>query len=183
MNELSPINAIFKKMETLSLFELSRLRYAISILIEDPARNAAVRRNLKLGMSITYFDNEKNDLVEATILDIRRTKASVINKSDGIKWTIGFDTINLEGIDTSIASQKSSGKLDRNSLKIGSYVGFKNRVQEIVYGVIEKLNPKRALVKLDNGQRWNVTYPCLFLVVDGHTVKDDLLCIEGEVVR
>jgi len=179
---MNDLNAIFKQLQPLSLFELSRLRSAISRVIEDPARNAAVRRHLKLGMSITYFDCDKNDLVEATLVDIRKTRVSVINKHDGAKWDLGLDVINLDGIDTSIAPQKPSEGLDRNSLKIGVHVGFKNRDQEVVYGVIEKLNPKRALMRLSNGQRWNVGYPLLFLVMEGDVIKDAPLYIEGELV-
>ena len=50
--------------------------------------------------------------------------------------------------------------------------------------IVEKLNPKKALVRLGNGEGWRVPYGLLFPIMDG--VAADLnapLCIEGEVVH
>lgn len=180
---MTDINSIFKQLEPLSLFELSRLRTAISMALEDPDRNEAIKYHLKIGMKITYFSSEKNDLIEATVVDIRNTRASVVNTDDGTKWNIRLYVINLQGIDTNIIPKKASGGLDRNSLKVGSRVGWHSRLGHEVYGVVEKLNPKKALVRISNGEQWSVSYPFLFLVMDGYSIQKGQLCIEGEVIR
>jgi hypothetical protein len=180
---MTDINNIFKQLEALSLFELSRLRSAISMVLEDPARHEAIKYHLKIGMKITYFSSEKNDLIEATVVDIRNTRASVINTDDGTKWNIKLYVINLQGIDTSIIPKKSFGGLDRNSLKVGDHVGWQSRMGHEIYGIVEKLNPKKALVCLGNGEKWTVSYPLLFLVMDGFSIQNKQLCIEGEVVK
>jgi hypothetical protein len=180
---MTNINNIFKQLEPLSLFELSRLNDAISNILDDPARNEMIKIHLKIGMKITYFASEKNDLVEATIVDIRQTRASVINAQDGERWNIQFYLINLQGIDTNIAPKKISGGLDRNLLKVGDNVGWHSKLGYDLYGVIEKLNPKKALIRLGNGEQWTVSYSLLFLTINGVSIQDKQLCIEGEVIR
>ena len=99
-NSVSNIDVLFKQLETLSLFELSRLQSAISKTLDDPARNAAIKHHLKIGMRITYFAYDKNDLVEATVVDIRNTRASVVNVHDGMKSSTlnGIDPLLLKKV-------------------------------------------------------------------------------------
>ena len=135
-------------------------------------------------MKITYFSSDKNRLIEAIIQEVRKTWASVINSHDGKRWSIKFHHINLQDMDISIAPKKYSGGLDRNSLKVGDHVGWNSRLGHDLYGVIEKLNPKKALIRLGNGEFWTVSYSLLFIVMDGVSIDQDTrLCIEGEVIR
>ena len=181
---MSSFNSILEQLEPWSLFELNRLHSAMERLLDDPTRNAAIRRQLKVGMKITYFSGDKNCLIEAIIQEIRKTWASVINIHDGRRWSIPFYLINLQNMDISIAPKKHSGSLDRNSLKVGDHVGWNSKLGHDLYGVVEKLNPKKALIRLGNGERWAVSYSLLFLVMDGvPTDQDARLCIEGEVIR
>jgi hypothetical protein len=182
-NRMADVNSIFKQLESLSLFELNRLRSAISIALEDPDKNQSIKNHLKVGMKITYFSSNKNSLIEATVVDIRKTRASVVNTDDGVKWNISFYLINLQGIDVNIVPKRSFGGLDRNSLKVGDHVGWHSKLGYELYGVIEKLNPKKALIHLGDGQQWTVSYPLLFLVMDGVSIQSRNLCIEGEVIR
>lgn len=180
---MTDINNIFKQLESLSLFELNRLRTAISMVLEDPVKNEAIKHHLKIGMKITYFSSCKNDLIEATIVDIRKTRATVVNTVDGTRWNTKFYTINLQGIDINIIPKKISGGLDRNSLKVGDSVGWHSKLGYELYGVIEKLNPKRALICLADGEQWAVSYSLLFLLIEGVPSQNKNLCIEGEVIR
>lgn len=179
---MSDMNTLFKQLEPLSLFELSRLRTAISRTLADPMRNEAIKRQLKIGMQITYFSSKQNDLVEATVVDIRKTRATVVNTVDGSSWYVKFYAINLQGINTDILPKKPLAGLDRNSLKVGDRVGFL-KAEEEVYGIVTKLNPKRALIQLSNGDEWFVSYPLLFLVIDGLSTQIELPWIEGEVIQ
>ena len=79
------VNTIFKQVEQLSLFELSRLNYAIANTLNDPEKNLSIKRHLRVGMKIHYFFSNKNKLIEAIILEIRKTKASVMNQDDGTR--------------------------------------------------------------------------------------------------
>ena len=73
---------------------------------------------------------------------------------DGKKWSIKFYLINLEGIDVNINPRQSFGGLVRNSLKVGDRVGWHSKLGYDLYAVVEKLNPKKALVRLSDGEQW-----------------------------
>ena len=179
---MADFNGILEQLGPWSLFELNRLRCAINRLLDDPARNEAIKRQLKPGMNITYFCGDKNTLVEATIEEVRKTWASVVDIKDGKKWNIKFYLINLQEIDTSIQPKRASGGLDRNSLKVGDRVGWHSKLGYELYGVVEKLNPKKALIRLGGGEQWTVSYSLLFLIMDGISIQGGQLCIEGEVI-
>lgn len=181
---MTDLNNLLKQLEQLSPFELSRINSAIHNILDDPERNNAIKRHLKIGMKISYFCEKLNSLVLATIVSIGNTRASVINEADGVKWNILLYTINLQNIDTNLSPKKTSSGLDRNTLKVGEHVGWHSkRAGEELYGTVEKLNPKTACIRLGTGEAWRVYYPSLFLVTDGvSSSSSGPLLIEGEVI-
>ena len=93
-------------------------------------------------------------------------------------------SINIEGKDNIVLQNRQSGKLDRNSLKIGDRVGYRSNVGNDVFGIIKKLNPKKAVVALNDDQIWHVPYACLFLIMDGVSMDTKgCLLIEGEAIN
>jgi len=181
---MSDFNSILQQIESWSLFELNRLRAAVSTVLSDPGRNNAIKHQLKTGMDVSYFCSDENRLIKAIIIDIRKTRVTVKNMHDGKRWDIPLYMLNLEGIDTSIKPLRREAGLDRNSLKVGDFVGWNSKLGHDLYGVIEKLNPKMALVRLESGESWRVSYSLLFTVMDGEVshAKNKPLCIEGEVI-
>lgn len=181
-NDMANINQVYENVEKLSLFDLKRLYSAIYNLLEDPERNMAVKRCLKVGMTI-YYESPAQEMIEAIILDIRKTMATVKRVSDNSRWNIYFFSINLNGKDLIATPKRQSGNLDRNSLKIGDRVGYHAKMGNDIFGVITKLNPKKAIVVLNDGQIWHVPYNMLFLVMDGVAMDSNgCLLLEGEVV-
>ena len=176
---IADFNKILEHIAPWSLFEINRLGSALAKLLNDPARNEAIKRQLKIGMRISYFCSNKNSLVEARIEEIRKTWVSVADILDGEKWDIQFCLINLQGIDTNINPNKYLGSLDRNSLKVGDRVGWHSKLGHDLYGIIKKLNPKKALIQLSNDAQWTVPYSLLFLVMDGSSIPP---CIDGTVI-
>ena len=123
-------------------------------------------------------------MVEAVVLDVRKTMATVRKVVDNTRWDIYLFSIDLQGRDTIIPPKRQSGKLDRNSLKIGDRVGYHSKESSDVFGVVKKLNPKKAVITLNNGEIWNVPYSLLFLVMDGISINTNgRLLIECEVIR
>ncbi len=164
-----------------SLFDLFRIKCAINQMIEDPDKLIGVKRNLSSGMEISYFDQELNKLIDAVVINAKRSRVLVQNKLSGERWNIPFHMINLEGVDTSVRSRNPSKQLDRTSLSIGDHVGFHSKLGIDLYGAIIKLNPKCAKLKLTNGETWRVAYSLLFSVMDGHSQENNNegLLIEG----
>ncbi|MCC7277017.1 MAG: hypothetical protein IT487_01710, partial [Chromatiaceae bacterium] len=71
----------------------------------------------------------------------------------------------LEGEDVAIAARKRQA-LDRNSLRVGDRVAFKDRHGQERFGQVVKLNVKSASVQVGAG-RWRVGYSLLAPVIDG----------------
>ena len=163
---------VLEELEKASLFELFRLESAINDLLADPARLLAIKRQLRVGTDITYFDTQKNCQIPARLEAVRQARASVRDLETGKLWTIPLYMINIEGTTTDI-EPRSQG-VDRLSLRVGDRVGFVGRAEEEVFGTVIKLNPKRAKVETDQGI-WNVHYSFLFTVLEGEQGKEQYL--------
>lgn len=172
--------SILEALDQASLFELYRLDVAIKHQLEDPARLLAVKQALRPGQTLTWFHSKENRLMEARLLELNRTRALVQNSADGKRWTIPFYLINLDGQDVEIAARQRRG-LDRNSLKVGDRVAFRDRQGREQFGQVVKLNPKSASVQV--GQtRWRVSYSLMAPVIDGD-LGADALALPGSWTR
>lgn len=166
---------ILEELNSASLFDLYRLQQAIRRSLEDPVRIRKIKGSLKVGQDIEYFDAEENRLIEASIVELNRTRALVKNRHGGALWNIPFYHINLHHADVSISG--STGKLDRNSLKVGDKVAFKDRKGVERFGEVIKLNQKTAGV-LVGATRWKVGYRLLSSIIEGELGSEANL-IEG----
>ena len=169
---------ILEELNNASLFELYRLQQAIRRSLEDPARIREIKDSLKVGQEIEYFDAEENRLVEARIVELKRTRALVKNRHDGALWNIPFYHINLDHADVGISG--STGQLDRNSLKVGDKVAFKDRKGSELFGEVIKLNPKTAGV-LVGATRWKVSYRLLSSIIEGE-LGSETNVLEGQLL-
>ena len=167
---------ILEALNKASLFELYRLQQAIRRSLEDPARIRQIKNSLRVGQDIEYFEAEDNRLIEASIVELKRTKVLVKNRHDGALWNIPFYFINLDRADVAISNP--TGKLDRNTLKIGDKVAFKDRKGNEQFGEVIKLNPKTAGV-LVGTTRWKVSYGLLSSIIEGELGRESNV-IEGQ---
>ena len=133
---------------------------------------------MKFGQFIEWSNVDKNRLIKPPTLKLKRTRLLVKNRDDGKQWNIGYYTVNLDHAD--IAISNPTGRLDRNSLKIGDKVAFKDSKGHEHFGEVIKLNPKTAGVLVDT-TRWKVGYGWLSLIIEGE-VGRDMNLIEGEVL-
>ncbi len=171
---------ILNELNHASLFELYRLNVAIRQQLEDPIRLRLIKESLKTGQLIKYFDASENRLIDATILELKRTKVLVENKHDGELWNIPYYYINIDNIDTNIQAI-SKRTINRNNLKVGDKVCFKDKKGNELFGEVNKMNPKTAGVLV--GQvKWRVAYSLLFPILDGELGTDKNL-LEGEVLN
>ena len=155
---------ILEALNKASLFELYRLQQAIQRNLEDPQRILQIRRALKVGQEIEYFDAQQNRLIEASIIELKTTRALVADRHDGQRWSIPLHFINLDGADVAISNP--GGKLDRNTLRIGDKLAFKDRKGNELFGEVTKLNPKTAGVRVGTAH-WRVAYGLLSSIIEG----------------
>ena len=171
---------ILEELNNASLFELYRLEQAIRRNLEDPVRIRNIKDSLKVGQEIEYFEADENRLIEARIVELKRTRVLVKNQHDGKLWNIPFYLINLDHADVAISSP--TGKLDRNSLKIGDKVAFKDRNGNELFGEVIKLNPKTAGVLVGGTTRWKVSYRLLSSIIEGELGRESNV-IEGQLTQ
>lgn len=163
-------SSILQELKSASLFDLYRLLVAVDQQLDNPERIEQVRARLHPGMKIRFFETSQNGLVDATVLELNRTRLVVQNHQDGRRWSIRYCSVNVDEVETDL-SPMGEGKLDRSQLKGGDRVGFRDRQNQIRYGRIVSLNQKTATVLVNDRDRWRVAYSYLFLVIEGAAVK------------
>ena len=172
---------IIEDLNSFSLFDLYRIKTAIENELDNPKRIGDVKSAIRPGMKIKYFEPSENRLVEAVILEIKISRALVKNIHDGANWNIPFHMINLENVDTNIQNISAKKGLTKNQCKVGDEVGFSGKSGEELYGIVVKLNQKRAKIKIKSGETWVVPYSMLFKIFETFGEKViDVKLIEQE---
>ncbi len=161
MNYTDLLNALNKA----SSFDLYRIRSIINNQLEDPTRVFSIKKKLFVGQEITYFEEDENRLITATIIELKRTRVVVKNCCDNRIWQLYYYHINIDNTETEIDSSNQQ-KLDKNSLKVGDNISFFCTDGSEVFGIVDKLNPKTAGITTKDG-KWRVAYAALSLVFEG----------------
>lgn len=179
-------NDIINALEKGSAFDLYRLHCAISIMMEDPKKMAAIKAYLTPGMPIAYFDSGKNKLIDAVVVEVRRTRLLVQNREDNARWLVRFYQLNIENVNVNLDSNNAkTGSLNKVNLRVGDRVGWvSSKCHEELFGEVIKLNPKKAHIGVADGKVWIVPYTMLFPVLEGDESEDKSsgLLLEGEML-
>lgn len=64
---------ILHALQSASPFDLYRLRMGIDGMLDQPERMLPIKRQLRPGMTISYFSGRKNRLVDAVVEEVQRT--------------------------------------------------------------------------------------------------------------
>jgi len=156
---------ILTELKDSSLFELYRLNNAIWNQLEDPARVRLIKNQLKVGQLISYFEVTENRFLEATIVELNRTRTLVKNEHDGKLWNIPYYFLNINNANTDVYA-KAIQKTIKSDIKVGDNVYFKDHKGHELFGEVTKLNPKTAGVLVGN-TKWKVGYSHLSTIIDG----------------
>jgi hypothetical protein len=177
---------ILKELKQTSLFDLYRLSVAINQLLEDPRRLSVIKRCLRPGQNIIYFDDTENRLIKAKVIKLMRTRLLVENIDDQHRWEIPLYCVNLDEVNTDIIGSSKMG-LDKSQLKVGDLVGFQDKQNNDVHGKIIRLNQKTATIKTNINTEWRVGYEWLYLVINveqeiTHLIEDRIVD-EKKIIR
>ncbi|HEV7373548.1 MAG TPA: hypothetical protein VGN95_02435 [Pyrinomonadaceae bacterium] len=159
---------IISELRAATLFDLFRLRAALSQQLEEPERIEQVRSRLRPGMLISYFDEAQNRLIEASVRELHRTRLLVENRDNKARWSIPFGAVNIDGVETDIRAVAEQRAIDRSRLKVGDAVGFRDRQNQDKYGRVVGLNQKTATILTSDHQKWRVAYQFLFPVIESN---------------
>lgn len=155
---------VISALDSATGFDLFRIKSAIARMLDDPARIIELKRNLIVGQEVEYFEPEENRVIRAKVLSFKRTRVSVQNIEDGSRWTIPYYYINIHQVDTSVSNDARNSGLDRNEVKVGDLVGFKDKNNQELYGRVIRLNQKTVTLECDAGS-WRVSYGLLFKIL------------------
>jgi hypothetical protein len=157
---------LIQRCSELSAFQLFRLGISIDQLLADPKRIEQVRKLVRVGDEIDYFDPTKNRCVRAVVRQCKRTRVNVTDIEDGKRWSISYVSINVGGEDVSHAPADGPG-LARSETAVGDIVGFLDKDNCECVGTIVKLNQKTVGIECEDGTKWRVSYQFLFRILDG----------------
>ena len=173
---------VMSELDDASLFDLYRLNVAIRKEFNDPKRIEAVKRMIKEGDIISYFEDSENRLIQAEVMEFKRSRVLVKNKHDMKLWSIPFYMINVEDVVTDITHPTTTKGMNRNEIRIGDLVGFRNKSNKDVRGEVIRINPKTVSIFVEPNQKWRVSYSMLYPIIDGEKAHEHKF-IEGVVVE
>lgn len=166
---------LLKEMEAASLFDVYRLQVALGDMLEHPVRLARLREQLTPGQEVTYFDAYDNRHRKVRILELKRTRVSVLDLESGSRYTIPMYWINVENAEVALGSRAASRGIDRSDLRVGDKVGFRDRNNATRTGEVIRRNSKTATLLVDGRSQWRVSYGLLFDIIDGQPAHRKLV--------
>lgn len=156
---------VMQLLKNASPYDLHRIKVAIQNEIEKPEHIRAMRGCFAVGDKVSYFDSDKNALINAIVLEKNPKNAVLKNLCDQKVWNTPYYMINLTG-KTSDIHPNHKERPTKNNFKVGECVGFNNDGQQSI-GTIIKLNHKTASLITRDNKRWRVGYGLLYKILDG----------------
>jgi hypothetical protein len=156
-------------------FDLYRLRAAIDRTLDDPKWIVAIRKALRIGQEVEYFDSKDNRVCTGRVLELRQKSVLLLRLDTSQRWLMPYASINLGGVDATIRDKSLQG-LSRHEVAAGDIVGFHDKEQRPRSGKVIRLNDKTVTL-ISQGQQWRVSYALLQRIVDG-----DSTTIHGEII-
>jgi len=180
--EAMDYSTVMSELDDASLFDLYRLDVAIRKELDDARRIEEVKRMIKEGDIISYFEGSENRLIQAEVIELKRTRVLVRNKHDMKRWTIPFYMVNVEDAATDITHPTTTKGMNRNEIRIGDLVGFRSKSNKNVRGKVIRINPKTVTLFVEPNQKWRVSYSMLYPIIDGEKAHKQKF-IEGVVIE
>ncbi len=173
---------LLQALERASLFDLYRLEVAIRKAIDNPQRIQAIKKRLRIGMTLTYFDEQKNRPVPAVVRELRSNKVLVFDQEAQRQWVMPYHMLNIDGVDTTIGdvtSHDHQTTLTANQLQVGDRVGFNHNGRDLV-GTIKRINRKTVTLITVDHRQWRVGYRLLYRVHDGDLAAAGMI-VDGTI--
>ena len=132
---------IIEAMKGLPLYDLHRVECYLYNKTDDPGLIREVKRMLHVGDKVKYYSREKNILIEAEVLELKRNRLLVRNYEDGAKWNILYAAVTFDQKEIKTTHFKSNEeKLTRSDLHVGQFVSFYDKEENETIGKVIKLN-------------------------------------------
>lgn len=148
---------VLAALETATGYELYQLQAAIAALLEDPRWVPAVRRRLRPGQSLRYFDARAHRIREGRLLRLRDTDL-LVQAAGATARPVPYAAVLLEAVAPAVPPE--AGRLSRHHLATGEQVCFADPDGVERSGQVVRLNERTATVACAGGS-WRVSYAAL----------------------
>jgi len=163
-SNLSEIEKVLEICESLSSYQLYRLKSKLSSMLDEPVLIDQIKSQFSLGDEIEYFSAEENRNIRAILQKHNRSYASISNLENGERWRIPYSWIKVDESEFHAPTRKN--KLTRDDIAVGEFIGFTDRQNQERFGTVIRLNPKTVTIDCEDGRSWRVAYSFLFRVID-----------------
>jgi hypothetical protein len=164
MNEARFLDAL-NNANSLELFRLSTV---IDRLLADPKRIIAIRKDLRLGQTVRFFDFQLGDLTDGCIIAMGARQVTIQALRSRRAWKLPYAAIETPKTAGSDPAPKPSPKMvapGREDFRRGERVSFEDRYLQSHVGLIVRINQLTATVESDD-KSWRVPFALLRPVHD-----------------
>jgi hypothetical protein len=166
---------IINELQRLDPYALYRLSIWIRNEISRPQIINNISKQFKLGDLVTWFHSRINNEM-AGLVESKGQNKVIVKMTNGERWNVPYYAINTEHL-IPLLPAKHHAKLGKNDFKVGEHIEFTGDNRHYS-GVITKLNPKTATIKVaEQLVKWRVSYCLLTKIIDS-TAKS----IVGELI-
>ncbi len=155
-------------VENASPFEIYRIILYLNRELNDSRKIRLIALQVHVGERVSYFDPKTNRVIDAIILE-KRSKNVILHHADADRSQtkmIPYYMLQIASKDLILGNPEK--KINRHTLRMGDSVGFKHtKTGQNFYGIVERLNPKTALLLTTDGQKWKVSYSLLYPILEG----------------
>lgn len=153
---------ILEQLQQSSAFDLYRLHTAIGRMLDDPNRIFQIKKHIRTGDQVEYFEATEYRAVKARVISFQRSRVLVENQQDKRKFSIPYYALNTDNI---AAPQQASGVIGKNEVETGQILGFYDRDGQQHQGKVVEINNNTLTMETEQGV-WRVNFSQIFKPIE-----------------
>lgn len=161
---------ILDALRLASSADLYRLHLTVARLLDDPKRIIEIRRQLNLGMMVSYIaDDIHATQRQGQIVELKATQAVLVDHTTRRRLTLPYAALLTDGRPRapSEASPPLQPIARRDDFRPGDTVSFTDQHLQQRIGTIIRINQKTASIQCDPTEgHWRVGFGLLTKIVD-----------------
>ena len=161
---------ILDALRLASSADLYRLHLTVARLLDDPKRIIEIRRQLNLGMIVSYIaDDIQTTQRRGQIVELKPTQVVLVDHATRRRLTLTYAALLTDGQpgSPSEASRPAPPTARRDDFRPGDTVSFTDQHLQQRVGTIIRINQKTASIQCDPAEgHWRVGFGLLTKIVD-----------------
>ena len=161
---------ILDALRLASSADLYRLHLTVARLLDDPKRIIEIRRQLNLGMIVSYIaDDIQTTQRRGQIVELKPTQVVLVDHATRRRLTLPYAALLTDGLpgNPSEAPRPAPPTARRDDFRPGDTVSFTDQHLQQRIGTIIRINQKTASIQCDPTEgHWRVGFGLLTKIVD-----------------